>query len=172
MATSLAMRVVPQYVAAARTQIARIREGLEESRRLADANTGTVQWVPAHQQAFVDMHFYFLCWSRVASMIEVVTERSGFPIDLRPEDWRLLNHYRDARHALEHLEDRLPGSKRRRKMKVPSDLGNLAGDVYTFGGKEWDLGETGLRHLERITRAIEVQVRTEGIARHKAGRAV
>jgi len=63
-----ALASVRTYIYAAQIQMRRIDEDLASTEYLA------------YWQAFADIHFYFICWSRVLAMITLVEERSGLSV--------------------------------------------------------------------------------------------
>jgi len=81
---------------------------------------------------------------------------------------QLLKHYGDGRDALEHYQDRLPDGKRVRTMSVPSDLGNLHGSNFTFGGLEWDVGPSSIGKLKTIVKQLKREARREAEAKYQA----
>jgi hypothetical protein len=158
---SFAWHSAEVYVLGAREQVERVSEALAELDRHDAAGESPETLRPLQIRAFCDVHFFFICCYRVASMLAVVRAESGVAFELSEEDDRWLEHYRSARHALEHIDDRLPGSthKQALQMVAPEDLGNLHGQTFTFGGKEWDVGPTAAEHLQRIVEATERQIR-------------
>jgi hypothetical protein len=108
-----------------------------------------------HRQSYVDLHFYFICWSRVEEMTRLVETRSGLGVKLPPADRKELNSYKSARHHLEHHAERLPGGLR--MPKPISDalvLGSLSLDVdnrtWQHGAESWDVSARSLERLRGI----------------------
>jgi len=121
-----ALASVRTYIYAAQIQMRRIDEDLASTEYLA------------YWQAFADIHFYFICWSRVLAMITLVEERSGLSVQAPPSDRAELERYKAARHHLEHHAERLPGGPRMFRPESDSlDLGNLWATVNR------DTGRTG-----------------------------
>jgi len=112
----------------------------------------------------VDMHFYLICWDSVGKMMRLVA-RCGLP-DVREVCRRhepMIERYRQARHHLEHFDERLPGGKKVNSMIMPGDLGNLSGGSYSFGGENWDMTPASLESLKRIVAEVESQLRSSAI---------
>lgn len=145
----IAFHRVEATVAAARLQqrrIARTRRSLLGRRWKGNATL------------FADIHFYLICWARVAKLTRFISGSVRFSRPAQFKRTRLalkryhkhLDEMVDARDHLEHLEDRLPGQHKHQTLKVPNDLMNLSGDHLTFGGDRFDVGPSSLRHLVRF----------------------
>jgi len=74
-----------------------------------------------------------------------------------------IERYRQARHHLEHFDERLPGGKRVNSMSMPGDLGNLWGGMYSFGGENWDISPASLELLKEIVSEVDSQLRSSAI---------
>jgi len=62
--------------------------------------------------------------------------------------------YKDMRDNYEHLDERLVGKERGKRFNGdPRDLGNLSGDIFSFGGKHVDVGPKSLARLREIVEA-------------------
>jgi len=91
---------------------------------------------------FLDIHFYFICYDKAQNLLESFVKANSDPkLDslwqrLRPK----FKPFNDARNILEHIETRI-------KRKYLSDFGNLVNDTFTFGGKHFDISESGLKIL-------------------------
>lgn len=100
---------------------------------------------------FLDVHLYLICWDKVyklfMKLIEVVGDSSLE--SLLNEYNSVFIKYSDARHHLEHIDERLVGKKRGRasQSKLKNDLGNLSGDYYTFWGEKYDVGDKSIKQL-------------------------
>jgi hypothetical protein len=151
----LAFYDIDSYLEAAKRQQRRIRrsrasidKALREGRRKRGDGL------------FADIHFYVIAWSRVnklACSMRKTTwlRRLGLVLSRHRAE---LNRRTQARHHLEHFEDRLPGGKRRRKLKEPNDLLNMRNDFLTYGGKRLDVGPKSMRLLNEIVAEIRLAV--------------
>lgn len=109
---------------------------------------------------FHDVHFYLICWARVAKLARFVARVTRFPqaqIVLRRYRTRLdqMSGFRDH---LEHFEERLPGGSKQHVLKVPGDLFNMTGDSATIGGDSVDVGAVSLRLLVVIVKEFKAAV--------------
>jgi len=94
---------------------------------------------------FADVHFLLNCLDKVDPLIRML-ER------LLPNNQKLMlvhtNHdktlkeWNDFRNHLEHIDERVRDGV--------SDLGNLAGSLFTFNGKTLDIGPACQKELEEI----------------------
>lgn len=155
---------IANYVSAARAQVYRIQEALTAADSAARRND--FSWSNYQQQAFVDLHFYFICWDTIAKMIETIW-RSGSKAAHRVyrKHATTLKRYQSARDFLEHFDERLPGGPQVRRMRQPGDLGNLTGGAYTFGGERCDIGLPSLKMLDRIAADLSHELRAEALER-------
>jgi len=91
---------------------------------------------------FFDIHFYFVCWDKVHKLFLKFCDIVG-SADLEKIKTKYISDfqkYSEARHNLEHIDERLLGKARGKKPKFPGDLGNLVGDYYTFWGEKYYIG--------------------------------
>jgi hypothetical protein len=144
------------YVVSAGEQMRRFEEGLSS---LTSPQTDHA----ALRQAYVDLHFYFVCWSRVDEMIRLVERRSGFGLSLPANDRAELKHYKQARHHLEHYAQRLPGGPEMpQPMSEALQLGSLRidGDVraWEYANEPWDVSRRSLEVLRRIAFDFETAI--------------
>lgn len=105
---------------------------------------------------FYDIHFYFICWDKVHNLFlrfcEVVGDAKLEKIKTRyASDFQ---KYSEARNNLEHIDERLLGKTRGKKPKFPGDLGNLAGDYYTFWGEKYYVGNKSIETLKDFHRNL------------------
>lgn len=100
---------------------------------------------------FLDVHLYLICWDKVYKLLIKLIEVVG-----NSSLESLLNKYNtvfikysDARHHLEHIDERLVGKKRggTSQSKFKNDLGNLSGDYYTFWGEKYDVSDKSIKQL-------------------------
>ena len=154
------------YFQAARTQQRRIAHLIKNyDRSPSDPARRTV-----FNQIFAEIHFYFIAWNTIQEMFKVLCHpgRLSCIKPLFSCHRQLLKHYGDGRDALEHYQDRLPDGKRVRTMSVPSDLGNLHGSNFTFGGLEWDVGPSSIGKLKTIVKQLKREARREAEAKYQA----
>lgn len=117
------------------------------------------------------MHFYFVCWSTVWRMLELIRLDSGLGAPLAVA-YRKHRHtaerFDTARDHLKHFDERLPGARKqrgrmtRRPLAKPWDLGNLAGSTFSFGGDGWDVSAASLKALEAMVADYRDAICTAG----------
>ncbi len=137
-------------LAAAKRQqrrIARAKRQLERGIRLR--SRGTV---------FDDIHFYLICWTRIAKLGRDFSRTTQFPrVRLVLRQYRTkLDKMIEARDHLEHFEERLSDdpTRGRESLQEPNDLFNLVGDQMSFGGSQYDVGPESMRLLTRIVKDL------------------
>lgn len=123
-AASFAYERLHIHRAAATRQVVRIQQALAAQAALG-LPEAKLQPVPldmalqaeVHQRsyapAFAEMHFYFVCWSCIRHMLEVITAPPHF-LNARKTLSSHIRHfdsYDGARNSFEHFEQRLPGGK-------------------------------------------------------------
>ena len=151
----LAFYQIDSYLEAAKRQQRRIRR--------TRASISRAVWGRRRKRLdnlFADIHFYVIAWSRVnklACSMRKTTWLRNLKLVLSRHSAEL-NKRTQARHHLEHLEDRLPGGKRRRKLKEPNDLLNMRNDFLTYGGKRLDVGPKSMCLLNEIVAQIRLAV--------------
>lgn len=118
-----------------------------------------------NRSMFDEVHFYLICWARIAKLSRFITQTTRFR-----RSGRVLRRYRpdfnarvDARDHLEHFEERLPGHPRRMTLAIPSDLLNMHGDFFTYGGKRVDIGPASLRLLNTIVTEFRTAILYDSI---------
>lgn len=168
---AVAMDQINKYLVGARTQIRRIKRSVEKIDQshsdMMKPGLSPTSWQAALEQAFLDIHYYFVCWDAARKMIEFLKTHSGFKAvgEVYKHHRRVLERYGDARDHLEHYDERLCGRKKKENLAVPSDMGNLHGYVYTLGGERYDAGPDSLKKLERIVSDLNGKICEEGIVR-------
>jgi hypothetical protein len=165
LACQLALSSVRIYAVAASEQMRRIDVGLSS---LLSPQTDYV----ALQQAYIDIHFYFVCWSRVEKMIRLVERRSGLGVSLPSDDRAELEHYRQARHHLEHYAERLPGEPRMpQPMSEALQLGSLRidGEIrqWEYHNEPWDVSARSVQRLREIAFNFENEILRESLRVHQ-----
>lgn len=106
---------------------------------------------------FADVHFYLICWTRIEKSACFIRDATGFKLlgqVLRRYRTELKDR-RDARNHLEHFEERLPGGRNHRKLRVSNDLLNMRNDFLTYGGRELDVGPNSIRLLKEIVGQLQ-----------------
>jgi hypothetical protein len=109
---------------------------------------------------FDEVHFYLICWARIAKLARFIAQRTRFR-----RTGRVLRGYNpalnarvNARDHLEHFEERLPGHPQRVTLRIPADLLNMHGDFLTYGGAGIDIGPASLRLLNTIVTEFRTAV--------------
>jgi hypothetical protein len=150
----LAIWSIRSYVEAAAVQITRIDEDL------SSITSGGETDYAAHRLSSIDIHFYFVIWSRVEEMTRLIEECSGLGVRLPKQDRETLERYKEARHHLEHFAERLPGGKRMRPgVTSPGGLNiDPRGRFWSYDDETWDVGDTSLHELRRIAFEFETAV--------------
>jgi hypothetical protein len=146
---------VERYTHHARIQYERIQEFFR-------VPVGSPDWFDRLDQAACDAHMYFTCWQQVSTMMAAVVRASSKAPQLKPLGvlyGRLhgrLKAYNEARDALEHLDERIPGGRRVEDLVDRSDLGAFMpdGSSFSFGGLSWNIGESSVLELESTVREL------------------
>lgn len=118
-----------------------------------------------NRSLFDEVHFYLICWARIAKLSRFIAQTTRFR-----RFGRVLRHHStslsarvDARDHLEHFEERLPGHPRRMTLAIPSDLLNIHGDFLTYGGRRVDIGLASLRLLNAIVTEFRTAILYDSI---------
>lgn len=142
----VALNSVDSYLGAAKFQ----------QRRIARARTAACRGIrprrKIHENLFNDIHFYLICWARIAKLGRFITNKTRFKragLVLRLYHAELKDRV-DCRDHLEHFEERLPGGIRQNKLLVPGDLLNMINENVTYGGRKLDIGPNSIRLLQTI----------------------
>jgi hypothetical protein len=117
----------------------------------------------AHQRSYApalaEMHFYFVSWSCIRHMLEVITAPPHF-LSARKALSRHIkhfDHYDAARNSFEHFEQRLPGGKGEARARElvqgagasPSKiLFDYSNGRYLHSDREWDVTPANLAVLD------------------------
>lgn len=144
----LALNSIESYCDAAKLQQRRIQRSKASTRR---SSSRLPRNIPG-QNLFRDVHFYIICWARIARLswfIRRITRFRRIGLALRPFNSALKSRI-DCRDHLEHFEERLPGGEDHSKLAVPNDLLNMSNDNLTYGGRSIDIGPDSLRLLKTI----------------------
>lgn len=103
-------------------------------------------WAEYQEYLFIDIHFFLIGVSNTGKILEKLKKIRSYDSDfvnickkyIKPI--QKIDRFRDH---LEHITERLSGKdKKGRKLKNPSDLGNLDRDNFTFGGESLDLKDS------------------------------
>ena len=151
----LAFHQIESYLEAAKRQQRRIRRTRASINKVARKRRRK-----RLDDLFADIHFYLIAWSRINKLACSVRKTTW----LRRLGRVLRRHHAelkkrtDARHHLEHLEERLPGGKHQDRLKEPNDLLNMRNDFLTYGGERLDVGPKSMRLLNEIVAQIRLAV--------------
>lgn len=142
----IALNSVDSYLDAAKFQ----------QRRIERARTAAFKGIRPrrnmHGNLFNDVHFYLICWARIAKLGRFITDKTRFKragLVLRRYHAELRERV-DCRDHLEHFEERLPGGAKQSKLRVPNDLLNMINENVTYGGRKLDVGPNSIRLLQTI----------------------
>ena len=116
------------------------------------AKENNKDWQIELEKLFLDIHFYLICWANIKKILRElskVIKDEDFQIILSKYSFHL-NEFIEFRTYLEHFAKDLKNEKNKKLLKNPSDLGNLEGDFYTFGGKKLYIGEKNLDILNNL----------------------
>jgi hypothetical protein len=112
----------------------------------------------SYAPAFAEMHFYFVCWSCIRHMTEVITAPPHF-VNARKAfsgHTKHFDNYDGARNSFEHFEQRLPGGKGEGRVKeVVQGAGASPSKIffgysdgrYLHSNREWDVTRSSLAIL-------------------------
>jgi len=104
----------------------------------------------------LDIHFYFICCEKVQNLIKILSESENNQ-ELK-DLWNSLNlsfkPYNDARNHLEHIDERTTP-------RYINDLGNIQGDIFTFGGERYDISKKSLDFICQSYEKVLKIVKTE-----------
>jgi hypothetical protein len=142
----LALNSVDSYLDAAKRQRCRIE------RARAAAFMGIRLRKHIHGNLFNDVHFYLICWARIAKLGRFIADKTRFKrvgLVLRRYHAELKERI-DCRDHLEHFEERLPGGMKQDRLPVPNDLLNMINQYVTYGGRKLDVGPDSMRLLQTI----------------------
>ncbi len=142
----IALNSVDSYLDAAKFQ----------QRRIERARTAAFKGIRPrrnmHGNLFNDVHFYLICWARIAKLGRFITDKTRFKragLVLRRYHAELKERV-DCRDHLEHFEERLPGGVKQNKLRVPNDLINMINENVTYGGRKLDVGPNSIHLLQII----------------------
>jgi hypothetical protein len=114
---------------------------------------------------FDEVHFYLICWARIAKLGRFIAHETRFA-----RASRVLRRYHGglterirARDHLEHFEERLPGGRRHHLLAIPGDLLNLHGEFLSFGGQRVDIGPRSIRLLAAMVNEFRTAVLFDSI---------
>jgi len=154
------------YSEAARYQFSRRRKIFEEieAELRAHPHDSDIEiardHIRRHTQTFVDLHFYLDCFAMVETMMEVLVKVTGWSRCATAfAKWKpFLENYAQARHHMQHIDERFPGGKHARPQDMPGEdstaiyvelLSAFPADRLTFGNDSWDVGPKSLELLDQ-----------------------
>src|ERR1700685_48794 len=146
----IALERIESYLNAARQQQRRIERA---KATVAKAAVARRIRSPHRSMLFEDTHFYLICWSRIAKLMDHILNgvrtyhRSG---RVRRRYKRELTIRVDGRDHLEHFEERLPGGKQQHRLRNQYDLWNMHGTKMSYGGRHLDVGPDSINLLQTI----------------------
>lgn len=139
----IALDSIASYLDAAKRQQRRIERAKRIPWRSRSPHLGRL---------FADVHYYLICWARIAKLARFIASSTGFREAgraLRQYDRELKDRI-DARDHLEHFEERLPGGRKQDRLKVPNDLVNMMNQCLTYGGRTLEVGPASIRLLAKF----------------------
>ena len=143
-----------------------------QQRRIQTAMKGQRVWrKPTRERIFNEVHFYLICWARIARLAKFIAARTKFRKAglVRRRYLTDLEQRREARDHLEHFEDRLPGGPKHGKLRVRGDLLNLLGDFLTYGGRKINIGPKSLALLKAMVNEFRMALLFDCVGElHKA----
>jgi hypothetical protein len=168
-AASFAYERLEIHQVAAATQVQRIQEALCAQAkqplpepRLAPSSLGMATLLALHRrsyaQAFAEMHFYFVCWTCIRHMLDVITAPPLFREARKAlsRHRKYFDQYDGGRNSFEHFEQRLPGGKSEGRVReVVQGVGASPSKIlygyhdgkYTHSNQEWDVTRVSLTLL-------------------------
>ena len=141
-----AFNSIESYLDAAKRQQRRIKRAREAKFK------GILSGRYVHNNLFNEVHFYLICWARIAKLGRSIADKTRFRqvgLVLRRYSAELKERI-DCRDHLEHFEERLPGGKNQKKLLAPNDLLNMNNEYLTYGGRKLDIGHESLILLKTI----------------------
>jgi len=140
-----------------------------QQRRIEQASAAIVKGIRSrkhiHGNLFNEVHFYLICWARIAKLARFIADKTRFKrvgLVLRRYHVELKDRV-DCRDHLEHFEERLPGGARQNKLLLPNDLLNMIGKHVTYGGRKLDVGPASIRLLQTIVNDLRIAILFDGI---------
>jgi hypothetical protein len=155
---SIAFNSVEAYLDAAERQQHRI--GRARAAILEDIHKDTPSRRHASGNLFNEVHFYLICWARIAKLARFIADKTRFRrvgLVLRRYHAELKERI-DCRDHLEHFEERLPGGGKQDKLLAPNDLLNMINEHVTYGGRKLDVGPASIGLLRTIVAELRAAV--------------
>lgn len=143
---AIAFGSIETYLDAAKRQQQRIRRA--RSTFLTRIRSGR----PKRDNLFNEVHFYLICWARIAKLGSFIRDKTRFRqvgLVMRRYHSELKKRI-DCRDHLEHFEERLPGGVKQNKLQQPNDLLNMVNEHVTYGGRKLDVGPASILLLKTI----------------------
>ena len=115
-----------------------------------------------YRPIFNDIHFYFITWGGIRSMMGVIANQPEFKEAniIFNSHRKTIEHYINARNTFEHFDERLPGCKNHERVKEVQAQGASPRKIlkgiskkgyYLHSDKKWDIKPSSLKLLEEIT---------------------
>ena len=115
-----------------------------------------------YRPIFNDIHFYFITWGGIRSMMGVIAKQPEFKEAniIFNSHRKTIEHYINARNTFEHFDDRLPGGKNHERVKEVRAQGASPRKIlkgisregyYLHSDKKWNIKPSSLKLLEEIT---------------------
>ncbi len=155
----IAFNSIGSYLDAAKCQQRRIE------RARAAIVKGVLSGKHTRGNLFREVHFYLICWARIAKLARFVADKTRFKrvgLVLRRYHTELRDRI-DCRDHLEHFEERLPGGAKQNKLLLPNDLLNMIGEHVTYGGRKLDVGPESIRLLQTIVTELRTAILFDAI---------
>lgn len=139
------------------------REHGEDLRHQSDA---------ALSRYLTEMHFYLTCWALIMNLMSVVNRISQAGKEAFERHAGTLTRYRNARHEVEHFDERLPGGKHANTTRVSANPSlylisalNPEQGLFVVGDQQWDVGPGSLTLLQRIVAEWHDAIHTEAVTK-------
>ena len=122
-----------------------------------------------YQQLFIDIHFYFVSWGNIKSMMRVLSQQPEFKSAniIFNSHRKTIEHYINARNTFEHFDERFPGRKKQNSVKEVQSQGaaprrifrGLSKDgFYLHSDKRWDIKPSSLEKLFEIVDEFLIKI--------------
>lgn len=122
-----------------------------------------------NKKVLSEVHLFFIAIDNAKDMMNTLLSEKNF-IPLKKNIGKFihsLEHYTHGRNTFEHFDDRIPGGSKHKKVAETKsspdagprrNLGGIKGDVYTFGGKEWNLNPQEFQKIIDGMNAFEIAI--------------
>ncbi|MEX2444519.1 MAG: hypothetical protein WD492_13000 [Alkalispirochaeta sp.] len=114
-----------------------------------------------YEKVLVEIHFYLISWVTCQNMMKMLSEleESQAACAYYKEKGSVFARYRNARHFLEHFDERLPGQKNVRIMNTitapgaapRTNYGGITRDMqFTYSDSSCDVSAESVHHLKQL----------------------